>query len=324
MFDYSPESFVTYIDRDNLDSLNVYNDLVLAHKKSLDNYPAEINIFGVYFIDILKILTQTLLKEKEIGFGIEPNEPFLNRELESWPYVGYDDIRYGCKTKEKKFGKKPSAIQGKKKVLIQSLVNLRYIVRKPEVGLSLISPKIDYGSNLLWLKTPDIKTNLINTKPGWFAVPRLNEQIELLKEQVCQIMKKNNYLFPIDSMTFLIESHIKADCSEGHHNFKLKGDILLLRCGNELQNRMLSVAAMQQDMPVINIMHGEGFGIYDEPIASEYGEQMYSRAILGYGNRITDIQDTYKFKIKKGVKYIPSNGVNSYKYYQPEFFRGKA
>ncbi len=319
MFSYSPESLTSYIERDNEDSLKIYTDLVSAHKKSLHIYPIETNIMGIYFIDILKILTLTLFKEKELNFGIEPNGKFVNRKLDTWPYIGYDDIRYGCKKELKVFGKNPYVKQKITRIILQELVNFRFLIRQPSINVTLASPKIDYGSNLLWSEVPNIKTNLINMKRGWFAVPKLNEQIELLKDQVVKVMKKNNYTFSADLMAFLIENHIRADCSEGRHNAKFKSDVLILRCGNELNNRMLSVAAIQQNIPVVNIMHGEGFGVYDEPIASEYGEQMYSSAILGYGNRITSIQDTYKFKIKKGVSYIPSNGVNAYKYYQPEF-----
>jgi len=319
MFSYSPESFVSYIQRDNKDSLKIFNELVLAHEISLNAYPTEINIMGIYFVDILKILTLVLFKEKELGFGIEPNGKFVNRRLDAWPYIGYDDIRYGCEKKQKVFGKNPCMKQKKSRLVLQALVNFRYLARTPSISIALASPKIDYGSNLLWSETPRVKTNLIIAKQGWFAVPKLHEQIELLKDQIIKVMKNNNYIFSTDLMTFLIENHIKADCSEGQYNAKLDSDALVLRCGNELINRMLSVAAIQQNIPVVNIMHGEGFGVYDEPIASGYGEQMYSNAILGYGKRITSIQGTYKFKIKKGVSYIPSNGVNAYKYYQPEF-----
>ena len=319
MFTYSTESLIDYIKNDNNDSLQIYSDLVLAHKVSLETYPADINLLGVYFIDILKILTQTIFKEKEMAFGIEPSGELIKRKLNSWPYIGYDDIRLGCTKEHKVFGKNPVVTQTTVKTILQRLVNFRYLLHSPRGSLSVVSPKIDYGSNLLWSKTPDIKTNLITTGKSWFALPKLNEQLELLREQIISIMEKNHYFFSADLMSTLIDSHIRADCSEGYPNVQLDSDVLLLRCGNELQNRMLSIAAMQKDIPVVNIIHGEGFGVYDEPIASEYGEQMYSSAILGYGGRITSIQDTYKFKLKKGLHYIPSNGVNVYKYYQPEF-----
>ena len=319
MFTYSTESLINYIKNDNNDSLQIYNDLVLAHKVSLETYPAEINVMGVYFIDILKILTQVLLKEKELYFGIHPRGEFVDKKLDTWPYIGYGDIKFGCEKERKTFGKRAFLTQTKAKLFLQNFVNFRYSFHKPATNFLLTSPKVDHGSNLLWLKAPDIKTRLITTREGWFALPKLNEQLELLREQIVRIMAKNNYLFSADLMSTLIDSHVRADCSEGYPNVQLDSDVLLLRCGNELHNRMLSVAAMQKDIPVVNIMHGEGFGVYDEPIASEYGEQMYSSAILGYGSRITSIQDTYKFKLKKGVNYIPSNGVNVYKYYQPEF-----
>lgn len=319
MFIFSPESLVAYIEQDNKDCLKIYEDLVSAHQNSLLNYPLEINIMGIYFVDILKILTLCLLKEKELFFEIEPKGKINNQRLNTWPYIGYDDIRYGLNREQKVFGKRHYVKQKISRIILQKLVNLRYLKRQPAVTASMTSPKIDYGSNLIWSKAPNIKTNLINMQSGWFGVPKLNEQIELLKIQVIKIMEKNNYAFPSDEMVSLIENHIKADCSDGQHNTNFRTDILILRGGNELANRMLAVAAIQQNIPVVNIMHGEGFGVYDEPVSLEYGELMYCDAILGFGNRITETQDTYKYKIKKGMGYIPSNGTNAAKYYIPEF-----
>ena len=320
MSKFSTEFFSTHIANDNKNTLGIYNDLVLAYKTSVLSYPAEKNILGVYFIDILKLLTQSFFKKKELELGIEPSHKYVNRSLEAWPYIGYDDIRDGCDIKLKRFGRGSSITQSNLKSLLQFAVNTQYFFgRNPSIKLSVVTPRIDNGSNLLWRQTPDIMTNLVNVKSGWFSVPQLGDQLELLKNLVVEIMEKNHHPISPKLITSLLENHIKADCSEGELNVQFKGDILLLSSGVEIQNRMLAIAAIQQGLPVVNIMHGEAYGVCDEPIFSEFGEQMYSSAILGYGDRVLSAQDTYKFGMKDHVKYIKSNGVNALRHYKPEF-----
>ena len=64
---------------------------------------------------------------------------------------------------------------------------------------------------------------------------------------------------------------------------------------------MLAIAAIVKGKAVINIMHGEAFGVYDEPIFSELGEQMYSNAILGFGRKVLNNSYPYQYWIKNGV-----------------------
>ncbi|SVC92675.1 uncharacterized protein METZ01_LOCUS345529, partial [marine metagenome] len=318
MFKFSLDSLSTHIAAENESSLEIYNDLVAAYNKSLRTYPKDINIIGVYFIDILKLLSHTYFKAKEISLEIAPHYKYITRKLDTWPYIGYEDIKNGCDIESKKFGKGSSIKQSKLRLFLQDIVNAQYLLgRGFSKRLSLVSPKIDSGSNLLWLKAADFKTSLINLQSGWFSVPQLGDQLGLLNNLVSDIMENHHHPISPKLITSLLENHIKADCSEGDLNLKFEGDILLLRSGVELQNRMLSIAAIQQELPVINIMHGEAYGVYDEPIFSDFGEHMYSSGILGYGDGALAAQDTYTFGLKSHVKYIKSNGVNSLCYYRP-------
>lgn len=316
MFKFSLEAFSAHINKDNEYSLKIYNDLKTAYIKSLKLFPKDVNLIGVYFIDILKLLTHTYLKDKEISLNITPSKIYTDKSLHTWPYLSYNDIYSGCEIKSKIFGKGNAIKQSKVKLFLQSLVNTQYSLgKKFSKKISMISPKIDTGNNLIWTSAPNIKTNLINLESGWFGIPELDQQISLLKKNVSEIMESNYHPLPSELILSLLENHIKADCFSGNNSIQFNGDILVLSSGVELQNRMLSLNAIQKGIPIINILHGEAFGVHDEPIFSNYCECMYSDAVLGYGLGFSFAQNSYQFGINKEIKYIQSNGVNTSKFF---------
>ena len=155
MFNFSLSALSDHVVADNEISLRIYNDLVDKYNKSTHLYPKEINIFGVYFIDVLKLLTNTYLKAKEINLEILPNNQYVTSKLDRWPYISYDDISNGCDVDSKIFGKGSSVSQSQLKVLSHFVVNMQYFLgRRFSKRLSLISPRIDSGSNILWFQDP--------------------------------------------------------------------------------------------------------------------------------------------------------------------------
>jgi hypothetical protein len=320
MLKISTKTLSDYIKHDNNSSLEIYYGLSKALESSLKVYPKECSVFGVYFFDILKLLTLSMLKCSELEFGTDPQNNYTNRKLNKWPYIGYEDIKSGCDINEKKFGKAVPIKQTKLKLCLQFIVNKQYLFgRKSLANLSLISPRVETGSNNLWTHAPNLRTNLIRQKKSWFSLPELNSQLALLKNIIKEVMARNNHPMSSELLSELLLNHIRADCNEGSLDFTFQGDILLLNSGIDLQNRMISIAAYKQKIPVINIMHGEAFGLHDEPGFSALGEQMYSSAILGYGEAVLSSQDSYEFGLKNQVKYIKSNGVNVKRYYKSEF-----
>lgn len=312
------KSLSDYIEEDNKETLKIYNALFTGYLKSLSIYPKENNLLGVYFFDVLKLLTLSHLKKREINNGIEPRNKILNRTLETFPYIGYEDIKNGCDIDSKRFGKGLTVTQSYQRRVFQSIVNLQFTMgRKASAKVSLLSPMIDSGCNL-WLESPHIKTNLINYSKSLFAFPQLEDQLINLKSLISELIENCKHLMPPKILTDLLYKHVLADCSEGNPKIHIDGDVLLLKCGIELQNRMLAIAARVKGRAVINIMHGEAFGVYDEPIFSELGEQMYSTAILGFGSKVLNNSHPYQYGIKNGLEYIESNGVNVLKHYKHE------
>jgi hypothetical protein len=313
------ENLIEYIADDNRKSLCLYDALSKAYESSLSDYPEEINLLGVYFYDVLKLLTQSQLKKKEIDSGNAPDNELLTKSIEVWPYLGYEDIRSVCNLDTKKYGKGLSSRQTQFRRTLQSLVNLQYYIgRKKIAKVSLLTPVIDAGNNL-WLNSSRIETNLIDSSLGLFAFPQLEDQLILLQSLITEVMEDCGHLIATELITDLLIKHIAADCTEGRPEVQLDGEFLLLGSGIELQNRMLSVAGKQKNMSVINIMHGEAFGVYDEPAFSKYGEQMYSSAILGYGKSVLSTSTTYQYGMKRGVEYIDSNGVNVFRNYHENY-----
>ena len=144
---------------------------------SLSVFPKNQNIIGVYFWDILKLLTQTLFKDKEIKLDIKPLNKNVLTKLNNWPYVGYEDILYGINIDTKSFGKvtslKPTTFQQN----IQRIINFQYhLGRKFTKKISLTSLRISHGETLLSLQSPNLKANLISAEKGWFSVPYLSSK----------------------------------------------------------------------------------------------------------------------------------------------------
>jgi len=312
------EDFVTHVDSDNEDALNIYNELSALYKETLKIFPEEINLLGVYFIDILKFLTNTHFKLKEISIGFEPPDANVTGSLNKWPYLGYEDLKQAPINTKKSFGKslvsKPNTLE----VISNSLVNFGksfFPVSLPSV--SCLSFSVDSGNRILLSRKA--KSSLLTLSSGWFSIPYLMDQLKIIDDVVSQVMVKQGHKLNVDVARHLIRSHISANTSDGIHAMEPFHDILFLKSGVELQSRMLGSLAKRKGVPIINTLHGEGFGIYDEPIFSELGEQLYSSALIGYGPGCAQHNSSYQYGMKKRCIYLESDGVQVKRFYQPEF-----
>ncbi len=317
---FTSGSFSDYVQSDNEDSRKIYTYLVKSYQKSLVSFPKEVNLQGVYFFEILKFLTLLKLKEREILYNYTPKDKYSMRALGSWPYIGYQDILSGCDITSKSYGKNISVQHRKLKQFAQSLVNLQFLFgKKIKYEASISTPIIENKSNI-WKTSFGLKTNLIDFKQNWFYIPQLEDQLTCLRKTIYSVMEENFITFPRKTAFNLLKEHIKANCIEGTTNINFNCDFLLLKSGLEFNNRVIGMIAKQKKIPVINIMHGEGFGTLDEPIFSNLGEGMYSDLILGYGNAITNVKSAYKYPILDKVNYIPSSGAETARNFSENFF----
>lgn len=317
---FSVDFFREHIKSDNDASLAIYKDLAESYYSSLSIFSKHHNIIGIYFFDILKLLTLTLFKDKELKLGIEPTNPNVHKRLNNWPYVGYKDILEGIDPNSKSYGKVTSIKPTFLKKNIQRIINFQYDIGKEyKKKISLTSLRIDHGETIFSLQSSNLKANLISADRGWFSVQYLSSQLELLRSVIVEVMEKNNHPISSKIIAEILIRHIKADCFEGAINFDFYGDILLLNSGVEVHNRMIAMAAFNQGIPVINIQHGEAYGIYDEPPFGDLGEGAYASAFLGYGDHALKNKNEYNFGLCPNVNYISSNASNVKNLYCSEF-----
>jgi len=309
---------IQHIKLDNYQTEKLYLDLTRSFTDTLKHYPIEINLFGVYFLDILKILSRIILCEREINHSLVIEE-YKNKKIHYFPYISYKDFDSKPDILSKIYGKNVSIHQTKLKKILNKVLSSKFLLTKKKHNVAFATPRVDSGRNLFWRDDLSVSSELIQAAEDWFALPDLEKQLDLIKNHITLLVKNHNFIFDPNIIGEVISNHIKANCKNGMPNMKLKSDFVILRSGNELTNRMIGITAMQQKIPVINIMHGESFGVYDHPIASKYCEQLYSTGILGYGEKNLSIQDSYKYKNKENVVYIPSNAPSSFSLFKEHY-----
>lgn len=313
--DISLGGLTDYISRDNQDALEIYNALVAEYESSLVHYPREVNLLGVFFFDILKLLTQSAFKYRELQEGFSPLDDSVTNSLTAWPYLGYADIAESVDVDSKVYGKDHRIKLSRKVRVFQKIAAAKGLLsfNAESVNVTCMTPMIDKSQNLWFCQ--GVKTNLLNAESDWFALPQLADQVKSLKRSISRVMDRTSHPLSSHLMGKLFEKHVYASCTDGKSWLKIKGEVVVLKSGVELRNRMIAISALNQDIPVVNIMHGEAFGVCDDPIFSDFGEQMYSSAILGYGEGMLAASVSYNHGMKDGVTYIPSSGVQVLQYH---------
>ncbi len=299
-----------FITEDNASSLALFNDLRILLEDSYSNFPKGTNLIGIFFIDLLKLYTQSYLKLREIEYEIVPNE-LIGSRLKSWPYVGYHQLSKGLDLEYDHFGRNTSIHFVKNQIDKKHI----YIVLKrflKGMGKQKTKLSIAGSSAISSKKNLDILLNNldlipIKTSDNWLHISDYKEQISYLRMNLRNLLDKY-FNEPICSKLIDISSqHIVESINpDDQKNLKISNTIVL-GSGVEIENRMLASYCYNKGIQVINIIHGEAFGVYDEPIFGALGEQMYSSKILGYGNGILENSNSYRFIMNDINNYIPSN-----------------
>ena len=283
--------FIKSIKNDNKVCLEIYSQLYKYFEESLNSYPLEINLTGIFFIDILKLLTGSTLRYREIQQDFIIDRSKLKESLSSWPYIGYGDLIHGVDVRNKNFGRELGLSESVFSRKILSL--LSNIISKSDFNLSftrfdyekfLTASSYKYRFNISWV-------NDLQWEP---SIPDINEQIKGL--QCCIEKISENTKLPLDSDIYanLLDKHVRAIVKEKDHTKLDNLNLLVCGSGSELINRLIGACALQNNIPVINIAHGESFGLLDNPIFG-IGEQLFSSAILGYGKCYSNNVDNYLF-----------------------------
>jgi len=304
---------VNLIKNDNKVCLEIYNQLYKYFEESLNSYPLDVNLTGIFFIDILRLLTGSTLRHREIQHGIVIDHPKLKENLPGWPHIGYGDLINGVDIETKIFGVELGLSEGvfKRKILsllsnVISKKNFNSCFTRFDYEKFLVANSYKHRFNVSWI-------NELQWEP---SIPAITEQIKGL--QCCIDKISDNSELPLDADIYvnLLDKHVRAIVKEKDHPRLDNLNLFVCGSGTELINRFVGACALQNNIPVINIAHGESFGLLDNPIFG-IGEQLYSSAYLGYGNCYSDNVDNYLFSYpgEKRSNYISGSSPTINKIY---------
>lgn len=302
------------------DGCRIYDALVGAYSTSLQIFGEDDSLFKVYFYDILKLLTQSHYKKKELDHGVQPQDRQALGQLSAWPYLGYADIVDGFDFSQKRYGKNIAIDQNLSARMGYLLARGRNAVyrRTDQPTLLVTSSIIDQRSSL-WLDAPHVRVKLVKASNKWFALPDLEQQIQVVSEMIHSVVGQFAHPVSAPVLVELIARHIRANTRSGQADIALDGEVIVLKSGIELKHRMLGAVAKKRGLKVVNVMHGEAFGVYDEPHFSTLGEAAYADAILGYGSAVMESGIPYQWALGGSTEYIGSNGVRTAGMYRPEY-----
>ncbi len=320
MRDFSRDLLVDYVDVDNAATLKICNSLIREYRRSLNVFPSNQNLLAIFFFDILKLLTGTYLRHREISEGLAPKDRASNEPLLGWPYVGYDDIRHGCDPADKVHAGPKLIKQKITSKAVQRLLNLKKSInRASKLTLNVTTPRLDSAEKLIWLESPYLEASLIDTDLRGFSVEQIGDQIVLLKNTIREVIEATDHPLSPALLGTLMAQRVSSMCASKSDDFEFSADTLVLSSGVDLSNRMLAAQASRQGVSVVNVMHGEAFGTLDEPAFSEFGEFMFANAFLGYSGGSLNFQSTYCFGKPDDIPYIESDAARVKSIFSPTF-----
>ncbi len=306
-------NIVEYIDLDNTNSVEVFHGLSNLLKASYREFPAEINLLAIFFIDFLKLITHFQLKSREINNRVNLTE-FRNSQLQQYPYFGYSDLISGFNLEEKQYGKNTALGFSARKIFSKKDAYIKYIDLSKRLSKKRSKRILFTGESGLSSKkhidTIVTHANLrtLNISHPWFFVPNFSDQVDFLSSHLESALSPS-FESPqvLKRIIKVCLNHATASISNEDRSPNLNADFLILGSGYELENRMIASVAKRQNIPVVNVIHGEGYGIYDEPGFGIFGEHMFSDYLLGYGAGAILNKNQFSFEQNTNLKYIESN-----------------
>lgn len=302
MHNHNLEFITKYINEDNVSNTKIYNFLYKEYERSLTIFENNINIFGIYFFDILKILTHINLKKREIDNNLLIKE-LDESKLKNFPYYTVKNINHGIRVKDKIYGKDITC--SNKKKFLKKLLNFKnYLFNKKNI-IATCEFRID-NDKLIYLSSNKKNTFYIfdyYSGKNKFKIPLLKNQLSDLKK-VLQKLEEKFFNHSNLNIPNIIENHINANCIEGKEKLHSKSNYLIIGAGTELKNRLISSIFKQNNKKIIQIAHGDSYGTFDEPVWSALGDQYNADYIIGYGDGYINNKNLNYFRTNNQSKYL--------------------
>ncbi|MDO8505525.1 MAG: hypothetical protein Q7S48_03035 [bacterium] len=287
-------SLTRYIAEDNKVSLTVYEELLKSYRASLVNFPKEVNLIGIFFFEILKLVTGTILRKRELEEYLVQDQDILEKEVRTWPYTGYRDLVSGLDPDKKIYGRPDRIAQTnfmRSAIALISTFRASLSTRK-SFTVGIIGTGLDRQLAGVCLKY-GWKVRLLDDRFIIKHIPKVEDQLFIVAQFIKELAVRISLPFKVASYENLIFRHIKSLVQEGMPA-PLEIDALITGSGAEFYNRLISAHAQYYKIPVIRIHHGEGFGIADEPIFG-VGDQSYADIFVGYGPFFNEHTPEYEY-----------------------------
>jgi len=226
------------------------------------------NIVAVFFHDLMQILTGYIFKNIELHQKIILPE-LAGARYNVFPYIDYEDIRMGFNL-EKNFYTLESNKQR----------SCTYKIARNVLNIGLRKKSIALTTNAGCNKIFDVRYKILHPQLSHIYIENQDKQLSFLIEHLCKSLEAIELTSDIKSLIALTKKHIETHC--GLKEEFLSADMLVTGTTCKRQNRFLAAQAHRQNIPVLDVWHGEADGILDEPIIG-YGELLYPDYILGYG-----------------------------------------
>ena len=267
-----------YISKDNQDCLIVYHKLLEAFRNSEKYASPYLNLVGVFFQDLVRILTGYVLKRNELEGPYAPSKEQVEQTLKGMPYLHFKEVLNGIQVENKVFSPRYFVPTYKHKVF-SILSGLKTFNLKSHRKVAFAKPGVKIKRLFFRFANSSFKVCFPSLEK--INIPGIEPQLSEIKKAIEEIFIALNLPGNPEDMFKLVERHIRSYCSSTQTN---RVDYGLVVAGTllDVNNRILAAKARSKGVPVISLFHGDWDGVLDEPVFG-YGERSYCDLFIGYG-----------------------------------------
>ena len=293
-----------HLIKDNQDCLVIYHALVEGFEECEQAVQPRINVFALFFHQLMKILTGYVMKKNELLGPYKPNEKVLGFPVKRYPYISYMDILNNVDYESKDYSVEKNDNRYLKRKLISFLSGSLKPFSKGSIGIlpntlfnrDLVLGLIRNGYHVQFLY--DFK----------ISVDYLDIQLKLISECINKVFINLCIANSPEPVIEIIKRHIISRVAESN-NIRIDCDVIIAGSMAELINCFYGTVARLTKKPIISIVHGEGDQLLsDEPFYG-YGDRTNSTILFEFGTGPGEglMQGKYLRSLYKSPSLIASN-----------------
>lgn len=271
-----------HVARDAEQSLEVYEILRRAFDRCEPHAAPYLNVVGLFFHDLMRMLTGYVVRRNEVEAGLAPAE-HLRVALAALPYFDYSDVTRGIRPDAKNYGMAPGRYglrwkAAEYKWTLRSAAATAGGRRPPRVwtkGVGVDSRRLHDNLTRAGIRA-DYRT------PTRVAMPGRAVQLRELRDAVREIWAVLRLPGSPELASRVVDRHILERTRETDPPVRFPYDAVLVGTLLGLEYRFMAALGRAHGVPVVAVCHGDQEGACSEPIYG-YGERSPLTHYIGYG-----------------------------------------